>query len=72
MKFYATGQVIYDHTDYLHVVSSDDFALRNADGLMYDPIRNVGFFFQVGWTMGLSRWFRLELDAGLGVQLRFP
>ena len=72
LKFYATGQVIYDHTDYLHVVSSDDFALRNADGLMYDPIRNVGFFFQVGWTMGLSRWFRLELDAGLGVQLRFP
>jgi hypothetical protein len=39
---------------------------------MYDAIKNVGFFFQIGWTMGFSRWFRLELDTGLGVELRFP
>jgi hypothetical protein len=71
LKFYATGQAIYDHTDYIEV-SKSDFALRNADGIMYDAIRNVGFFFQVGWTMGFTRWFRLELDTGLGVQVRFP
>ena len=71
LKFYATGQVIYDYTDYIEV-SKGDFALRNADGIMYDAIRNVGFFFQVGWTMGFARWYRLELDAGLGVQVRFP
>ena len=71
LKFYATGQVIYDHTDYIEVPKSD-FALRNADGIMYDAIKNVGFFFQVGWTMGFVRWFRLELDTGLGVQVRFP
>jgi hypothetical protein len=71
LKFYATGQAIYDYVDYPHV-SKSDFALRNADGIMYDAIRNVGFFFQVGWTMGFTRWFRLELDTGLGVQVRFP
>jgi hypothetical protein len=72
LKFYATGQFIYDYTDYRGTVSNSDFGLRNADGLMYDAIKNVGFFFQVGWTMGFSRWFRLELDTGLGVELRFP
>jgi hypothetical protein len=72
LKFYATGQLIYDYTYYDRVVSNSDWGLRNADGLMYDAIKNVGFFFQVGWTMGFSRWFRLELDTGLGVQLRFP
>ena len=70
LKFYATGQAVYDHTYYLYV-SKSDFAIRNADGLMYDVIKNVGFFFQVGWTMGFTRWYRLELDTGLGVQIRF-
>jgi hypothetical protein len=72
LKFYATGQFVYDYTDYGHEVSNNDYGLRNADGLMYDAIKNVGFFFQVGWTMGFSRWFRMEFDTGLGVQLRFP
>jgi hypothetical protein len=71
LKFYVTGQAVYDYVDYL-AVSKGDFALRNADGIMYDAIRNVGFFFQVGWTMGFARWYRMELDAGLGVQVRFP
>jgi hypothetical protein len=71
LKFYVTGQAIYDYTDYIQV-SKSDFALRNADGLMYDAIKNVGFFFQVGWTMGFARWYRLEFDTGLGVQVRFP
>jgi hypothetical protein len=71
LKFYATGQLIYDYTNYLYV-SKGDFAIRNADGVMYDAIKNLGFFFQVGWTMGFVRWFRMEFDAGLGVQLRFP
>ena len=71
LKFYATGQLIYDYTRYIEV-SKSDFAIRNAEGLMYDAIKNLGFFFQVGWTMGFVRWFRMEFDAGLGVQIRFP
>ena len=72
LKFYATGQFVWDYTYYDRKVSNSDVGIRNADGLMYDAIKNVGFFFQVGWTMGFSRWFRMEFDTGLGVQLRFP
>jgi hypothetical protein len=32
----------------------------------------VGFYFQFGETIGFRRWFRIELDVGLGVQVRFP
>ena len=53
-------------------VADNDFGMRNSNGLMYDAIRNVGFYFQFGETIGFARWFRIELDAGLGVQVRFP
>jgi hypothetical protein len=71
LKFYTTAQVVYD---YVHRkgIKSSDFALRNANGLMYDPLKNLGIYVQLGWTMGLVRWFRMELDGGLGIQLRYP
>jgi hypothetical protein len=72
LKFFTTLQAVYDRGDYGGTVPDDDFGLRNANGLMYDVIRNVGFFFQFGETLGFRRWFRMELDAGLGVQVRFP
>jgi hypothetical protein len=71
LKFYTTAQVVYDYVDYLGV-SSSDFAIRNANGLMYDPIKNLGIYVQLGWTMGMVRWFRMELDGGLGIQVRYP
>ena len=72
LKFYTTVQLLYDSTDYHAVVPSSDFGFRNANGLMYDVIRNFGFFFQFGESFGFRRWFRIELDAGLGIQVRFP
>jgi hypothetical protein len=73
LKFFTTIQAVYDSTRQNQVgISDSDFALRNANGLMYDPIRNVGFYFQFGETIGFRRWFRIELDLGLGVQVRFP
>jgi hypothetical protein len=74
LKFYTTLQFVYDHTDFSNSpgVSSSDVGVRNANGLMYDPIRNVGFFVQFGETIGFMRWFRIDLDVGLGAQIRFP
>lgn len=72
LKFYTTLQALYDSTDYHGVVATSDFGLRNSNGLMYDFIRNVGVYVQFGESIGLRRWFRIELDVGLGVQLRFP
>lgn len=72
LKFYTTVQLAYDQTDYGGTVSSSDVGFRNANGLMYDPIRNVGFFLQLGETIGAVRWFHMDVDLGLGVQVRFP
>jgi hypothetical protein len=73
-KFYTTLQFVYDYTDFSGSpgVASNDFGLRNANGLMYDPIRNVGFFVQFGESIGFRRWFRIDIDVGLGAQIRFP
>jgi hypothetical protein len=74
LKFYTTLQFVYDHTNFATSgdTRSSDVGMRNANGLMYDPIRNVGFFVQFGETIGFMRWFRIDLDVGVGAQLRFP
>jgi len=73
LKFYTTLQFVYEYIDFKNSgPSNSDVGMRNANGLMYDPIRNVGFFVQFGETIGLMRWFRIDLDIGLGAQIRFP
>ena len=72
LKFYTTLQFVYDYTYFRANTPSSDFGMRNSNGLMYDPIRNVGFYLQFGETIGLNRWFRIDLDVGLGAQIRFP
>lgn len=72
LKFYTTVQLVYDDTDHRQTVSDVDYGGRVALGFMYDPIKNVGFFTQLGATFGVKRWFRIEADWGLGVQVRFP
>jgi hypothetical protein len=74
LKFYTTLQFVYDHTDFANSggIRSSDVGMRNANGLMYDPIRNVGFFVQFGETIAFMRWFRIDLDLGVGAQIRFP
>jgi hypothetical protein len=74
LKFYSTLQFVWDYLDYrtTGLAKNNDFGVRNANGLMYDPIRNAGFYVQFGETIGFSRWFRIDLDIGLGAQVRFP
>ena len=73
LKFFTTIQLAVDHTTQNQDrVRDTDVGIRNANGLMYDPIRNLGFYIQVGETLAALRWFRLEIDAGLGLQVRFP
>lgn len=72
-KFYTTLQFVYDHLDFRGTgPRNDDVGMRNANGLMYDPMRNVGFFVQFAETIGMMRWFRIDLDIGMGAQIRFP
>jgi hypothetical protein len=73
LKFYTTLQFVFDYMDYKNTGPSNaDYGMRNANGLMYDPIRNVGFYVQFGENIGFARWFSVALDVGLGAQIRFP
>ena len=73
-KFFATAQVAYDITPQNDPMlrHNDDLALRNSNGFMFEVMRNLGVYVQVGETIGFVRWLRFEIDAGLGVQARLP
>jgi len=72
-KFYATIQGVFDATAEPNPVLKDnDFGIRNANGFMFEVMRNLGFYFQFGETLGFVRWLRFEIDGGVGVQARIP
>lgn len=72
-KFFATIQGVYDlNPQHDPGVKDYDFGVRNANGFMFEVMRNLGFYLQFGETVGLVRWLRFEVDGGIGVQARFP
>jgi hypothetical protein len=73
VKFFATLQGVLDATDQQNpALQNNDLAVRNANGFMYEVMRNLGLYLQFGETLGFRRWLRFEVDFGLGVQARFP
>jgi hypothetical protein len=72
-KFFATIQGVYDATNQNNLkVRNSDFGVRNSNGFMFEIMRNLGFYFQFGETVGFARWLRFEIDAGVGLQARMP
>jgi hypothetical protein len=72
-KFYATIQGVYDATaQHVPGIKDNDFGFRNANGFMFEVMRNLGFYLQFGETLGFRRWLRFEIDGGVGVQARIP
>ncbi len=72
-KFFATVQGVYElNPQHQPGIKDYDLAVRNANGLMIEVMRNLGFYLQVGETLGFVRWLRFEIDGGIGVQARFP
>jgi hypothetical protein len=72
-KFFATFQGIYDlNPQHDSRIKDYDLGVRNANGFMFEVMRNLGFYLQFGETLGLVRWLRFEVDGGIGVQARFP
>jgi hypothetical protein len=73
VKFFATLQAVYDATPQSGAaVSNNDFGVRNANGLMFEVMRNFGIYAQLGETVAFRRWLRFEVDGGVGVQVRIP
>jgi hypothetical protein len=72
-KFFSTLQFVYDYLDFSGFdTRSSDYGVRNVNGFMFDLRRNLGLFAQVGETIAFVRWFRIDIDFGLGIQLRLP
>jgi hypothetical protein len=73
VKFFTTIQGVFDATAQNDPrLRSNDFGVRNSNGLMFEVMRNLGFYIQFGETIGFARWFRIEIDGGVGVQARIP
>jgi hypothetical protein len=73
MKFFATFQGVYDlNPQHDPGVKDYDFGVRNANGFMFEVMRNLGFYLQFGETLAFVRWLRFEVDGGIGIQARFP
>ena len=53
-------------------LKGNDFGVRNSNGFMFEVMRNLGFYVQLGETVGFVRWLRFEIDGGVGVQARIP
>ncbi len=78
MKFFTTIQLSFDFTDWKSdfgggkTPASTDFGVRNQNGLLLDLHKTFGVYAFFGETIGFVRWLRFEIDAGIGIQVRFP
>ena len=72
-KFFVAGQIVIDNTDWSDaMVKNPDVGGRIALGAQLDFVRQFGLYLQGGAQFGVRRWFSFQVDAGLGVQVRFP
>ncbi len=71
MAFFSTLQLPIDFTSF-DQVDKNDFGVRNVNGLQLDLHRTFGLYVMFGEEVSWRRWLRFEIEAGLGVQARFP
>jgi len=74
VKLFTTFQIAFDFSDYSadNVASSLDLGFRNVNGVLIDLHQAFGIYAHFGETVGFVRWLRFEMDAGIGIQARFP
>lgn len=74
-KFFSTAQVVFDTSSYQDASGSDrgfDLGVRNVNGFWIDMKRSYGFYVFFGEEAGFKRWLSASLEAGLGIQGRYP
>lgn len=49
-----------------------EYAVRGLEGYWIDLHRAYGFYFYVGETLAVSPWLQGEIEAGFGLQGRYP
>jgi hypothetical protein len=70
-RFAATVQLWVDLTDYAQF-DEVDLGVRNTNAFQLDLHKTFGMYFFFGEIVSWRRWLRFEVEAGLGVQARFP
>jgi hypothetical protein len=74
-KLFTTAQAVFDFTGYADtggVGRGFDLGVRNLSGLWFDLHRNYGLYIFVGETAAFKRWLSFGLEAGVGIQGRYP
>lgn len=74
-KLFTTAQAVFDFSGYKDAAGTargTDFGVRNLNGVWFDFHRAYGFYIYAGETLSIARWLDLELEVGLGVQVRYP
>ncbi len=73
-QLFSTLQAVIDVTDFAQAggASGTDLGVHNVNGVVFAVGRHLGLYAHVGETLGFVRWLRFELEAGVGVEGRFP
>ncbi|MGN6110402.1 MAG: hypothetical protein ACTHU0_35190 [Kofleriaceae bacterium] len=74
-RLFTTAQLVIDLASYKDAGGTGqgtDAGLRNLSGIWFDLDRSYGIYAFVGETATFSRWMRFELEAGIGIQARYP
>jgi len=70
-KLFSTAQIAFDHTGYGGQPGTD-FIIRNVNGLQFDLHPSYGLYLFVGEEVAFRRWFWVGIEAGIGIQGRYP
>lgn len=74
-KVFSTAQAVIDFSSYGDDGGGTlgvDVGVRNLNGLQFDVDERWGFYGFVGETVSFTRWLRLEIEGGIGIQGRLP
>ena len=72
-KFYVQVQGVLDFTDWGGVSSHGiDFGIHEANGFQWDFWHYMGAYLQISETFEFLRSLAFQLEAGIGVEGRFP
>jgi len=70
-QLFSTVQFVFDFTDFSQL-ETNDYAIRNINGLQFDIHRTMGLYAYFGESVGFRNWLSFTVEAGGGIQARFP
>ena len=74
-KLFSTVQLAFDFTGYDDAAGDSrgvEFLARNVNGLQLDLNPSYGLYAFIGEEIGFRRWLLFGVEAGIGIQGRYP